>query len=77
MSNVLKAKVDFGDASDDRLLPSFDREGMKPGVAVILYDDDGNQCDGIVSRVDALLSWIEPIWNTWVPDDTEKETMVQ
>ncbi len=39
MSNALKVKVDFGDVSDDRLLPSFDREGMKSVIRYVTEVD--------------------------------------
>ena len=67
MPSIHKAKVDFGDPSDDRLLPSLSVEGLSPGVAVILHDNEGNVCGGTVSRVDESLAWILPDWSTWVP----------
>jgi hypothetical protein len=66
MSSVLWAEVDFGEG-EGVLLPSLTVEGMAPGLSVVLFDDEGNTCEGTVERVDERLTWIRPDPRTWTP----------
>jgi hypothetical protein len=66
MSSPLWAEVDFGEA-DGVLLPSLTVEGMTPGQSVVLFDDEGNTCEGTVERVDERLTWLRPDPSTWTP----------
>lgn len=66
---VTRLRVDFGDASDEHLIPARSAERLLNGAAVILFDGEGNMCAAVVSRTEGRLVWAEPIWSTWVPHE--------
>lgn len=63
----VKLRVDFGDASDEQLLPVLPTVEVTAGLAVLLFDGEGNLCGGTVERVEPHLAWVRPNWETWVP----------
>jgi hypothetical protein len=70
--SVVSVRVDFGDASDDHFLPVIPTSSsLVPGQVVLLFDDEGNQCAGVVKNLESGVAWVEPAWQTWVPNDRQ------
>lgn len=67
MRDLPRVAVDFGDASDDALLPTRSVEGLAVGSVVMLADDDGNQCFGVVDSIAPRRAMVRPDWATWAP----------
>ena len=66
---ALRARVDFGDVREALLLPLQLSVTAEPGTPIVLFDDHGDQCVGVVDHTDGLITWVEPVWSTWTHTD--------
>jgi hypothetical protein len=63
-----EAEVDFNDREPDGTLPALDSDLTLPpfvGLGVRLFDDGGNEVEGVVRRIDGRIAFIEPDWTSW------------
>lgn len=67
MSPLPDVRVNFSDLSDEDLLPCKATQELTENARVDLYDGDGNTCDGTVVRIEGVLAWVLPDWQSWKP----------
>ena len=63
-------RVDFNRADDDDIVWAYrdrsdDPDGLDPGMFLRLYDWEGNECLGVVDRIEGLLVYVVLQLGTW------------
>jgi hypothetical protein len=66
----LSIRVDFNRADDDDIIWAFldrasDPDALAVGSAARLYDFEGNECLGYVTRMADDVIYVRPEWTTW------------
>jgi hypothetical protein len=79
MSELPQIRVDFSNQDEDDLVFARLARASQPldeGDWVLALDGEGNECHGLVARIEDGMAFLDLAWSTWVDEDSPRTTSV-
>jgi hypothetical protein len=75
MSELPQITVDFNNQDEDDLVFARLARASRPleeGDWVLALDGEGNECHGLVARIEDGIVFLDLAWSTWVDDESPR-----